>query len=62
MSRFRIAPLSRALGMALAVLLAWILVLAPCAHAFYFGGVTLKDEKEMGRKFDVLVRSSLPMV
>lgn len=32
------------------------------ARAFFFGGVTIKDEKEMGRKFDVMVRSHLPMV
>ncbi|MDO4840183.1 MAG: hypothetical protein Q3990_05855, partial [Desulfovibrionaceae bacterium] len=32
------------------------------AQAFYFGGVTLKDEKEMGRKFDVAIRSSLSMI
>ena len=34
-----------------------------CALAtLVFGGVTLKDENEMGRKFDVAVRSNLPMV
>lgn len=32
------------------------------AQAFFFGGVSLKDEKEMGRKFNVAIRSSLPMV
>ncbi len=32
------------------------------AQAFYFGGVTLRDEKEMGRKFDVAIRSSISMV
>ena len=32
------------------------------AHAFFFGGVSLKDEKEMGHKFDVMVRSHLPIV
>ena len=33
------------------------------AHAsFFFGGVGIKDEVEMGRKFDVLVRSQLPMI
>ena len=31
-------------------------------HAFFFGGVTLKDEQEMGRKFDMAIRSGLPMV
>ena len=32
------------------------------AQAFFFGGVTLKDEKEMGRKFDVMVRSHMPVI
>jgi predicted Zn-dependent protease len=32
------------------------------ARAFFFGGVTIKDEKEMGRKFDAMIRSSLPIV
>lgn len=32
------------------------------AKAFFFGGVSLKDEKEMGRKFDVAVRSHMPMI
>lgn len=30
--------------------------------AFLFGGVSLKDEKEMGRAFDVMVRSSMPII
>ena len=30
--------------------------------AFYFGGVTIKDEKEMGRKFDAAVRAQLPII
>lgn len=34
----------------------------PQARAFFFGGVSLKDEKEMGHKFDVMVRSHLPIV
>ena len=37
-------------------------LLPPPAHAFFFGGVTLKDEKEMGRKFDVMVRSRMPVI
>ncbi len=37
-------------------------VLTTPANAFFFGGVTLKDEHEMGRKFDIAVRSSLPMI
>lgn len=32
------------------------------AHAFFLGGVTLKDEKEMGERFDVMMRSHMPMV
>lgn len=39
------------------------LVLAPVtANAFFFGGVSLKDEKEMGRKFHVALRASMPFV
>ena len=44
-------------------LLAAGLILQPAAgHAFFFGGVTIKDEKEMGRKFDTMVRANLPIV
>lgn len=32
------------------------------ARAFFFGGVSLKDEKEIGRKFDVMMRSSMPII
>lgn len=32
------------------------------ARAFFLGGVSLKDEKEMGRKFDVMIRSHIPVV
>ena len=32
------------------------------AQAFFFGGVTIKDEKEMGHKFDVMVRSNMGIV
>lgn len=32
------------------------------AHAFIFGGVTIRDEKEMGQKFDMMVRSNLQIV
>ncbi|MBD5538407.1 MAG: M48 family metalloprotease, partial [Desulfovibrio sp.] len=38
------------------------LAFPPEARAFFFGGVSLKDEKEMGHKFDVMVRSHLPIV
>ncbi len=49
---------------ALFVILALLLPLAfpPRAGAFFLGGVSLKDEKEMGHKFDVMVRSHLPIV
>ena len=49
---------------ALFVLLAFLsaqLVAVP-AQAFFFGGVTIKDEKEMGHKFDVMIRSNMPIV
>jgi predicted Zn-dependent protease len=50
--------------MALLVLLLFLtaqLVAVP-AQAFFFGGVTIKDEKEMGHKFDVMVRSNMGIV
>ena len=49
---------------ALLVLLAFLLpqVCPAPAQAFFFGGVTIKDEKEMGKKFDVMVRSNLPII
>ncbi|MCL1986144.1 MAG: M48 family metalloprotease [Betaproteobacteria bacterium] len=34
----------------------------PVHASLFFGGVGIKDEIEMGRKFDVLVRSQLPMI
>ena len=34
----------------------------PAQASFFFGGVGIKDELEMGRKFDLLVRSRLPMI
>lgn len=41
-------------------------VLAFClprpASASFFGGVTIKDEKEMGQRFDILVRASMPVI
>lgn len=36
--------------------------LAASGNAFFLGGVSLKDEKEIGRKFDVMMRSWLPMI
>ncbi len=49
---------------ALLVMLAFMLpqCFPASAQAFFFGGVSIKDEQEMGRKFDVMVRSSLPVV
>jgi predicted Zn-dependent protease len=50
--------------MALLVLLSFLaaqLVAVP-AQAFFFGGVTIKDEKEMGHKFDVMIRSNMGIV
>ena len=49
------------LRMALLALLAWQLAVGQ-AHAFFFGGVSLKDEKQMGQKFDTMIRSNLPLV
>ena len=49
---------------ALIVLLAFLLpqICPAPAQAFFFGGVTIKDEQEMGEKFDVMVRSNLPII
>ncbi|MFT4300874.1 MAG: M48 family metalloprotease [Desulfovibrio sp.] len=49
---------------ALIVLLAFLLpqICPAPAQAFFFGGVTIKDEKEMGQKFDIMVRSNLPVI
>ena len=50
--------------LALLVLLLFLaaqLVAVP-AQAFFFGGVTIKDEKEMGHKFDVMIRSNMGIV
>ncbi|MBO5491014.1 MAG: hypothetical protein J5960_06280, partial [Desulfovibrio sp.] len=46
----------------LPLFLAAQLVAPPAARAFLFGGVTIKDEKEMGRKFDVMIRSNMGIV
>ncbi|MBO4368926.1 MAG: M48 family metalloprotease [Desulfovibrio sp.] len=32
------------------------------AQAFFFGGVTIKNEKEMGQKFDATIRAKLPVI
>lgn len=40
----------------------WLPFFQATAQAFFFGGVSLKDEKEMGRKFNTMLRSHLPMV
>ncbi|MBD5552900.1 MAG: M48 family metalloprotease [Desulfovibrio sp.] len=48
---------------AFALLLVFCLWLQPApALCFFLGGVSLKDEKAMGRKFDVMVRSHMPMI
>ena len=50
--------------LALLVMLSFLaaqLVAVP-AQAFFFGGVTIKDEKEMGHKFDVMIRSNMGIV
>lgn len=51
---------------AIVVATAFSLLFAPglrgTASAFFFGGVSLKDEKEMGRKFNTMLRSHLPVV
>ena len=51
-------------GVAMAALLAFCCgtLLPSRAQAFFFGGVTLKDEKEMGRRFDAMVRSRMPVI
>lgn len=37
--------------------------LLPCqVLAWRLGGVSLKDEKEMGRRFDTMIRSSMPII
>ena len=44
-----------------ALLVGQVFVLPTCAF-MGFGGVGIKDEKQMGRKFEVMVRSRLPLV
>lgn len=49
----------------LAGMLALALCMPPLAadsHAFFLSGVSLKDEKKMGRKFTTMLRSHMPMV
>jgi len=54
--------LSRALALVLALALVFPATLAaPPAHAGYFS-FGIKDEKELGDKFNVLIRSKLPMI
>lgn len=49
---------------ALLALLGFLLpqLIPVAAQAFFFGGVSIKDEKEMGHKFDIMVRSNLSVV
>ena len=55
-------PLFRCIALCLLLLTLPGLCCPPAAWAFFFGGVSIRDEKEMGRKFDVMIRASLPMV
>lgn len=59
--RMIISRCGRGLRVALLALLVFQLAVGQ-AHAFFFGGVSLKDEKNMGRKFDTMIRSNLIMV
>ena len=59
---FRKHPLRRITALLAIFVLLLPLAFPPQARAFFFGGVSLKDEKEMGHKFDVMVRSHLPIV
>ena len=50
---------------ALCLLLAWVLLTAPLLHpsvALAWGAFTHKDEKELGDKFNALIRSRMPIV
>ncbi|MBD5627682.1 MAG: M48 family metalloprotease [Desulfovibrio sp.] len=55
-------PFRRMTALLAIIVLLLPLAFPPQARAFFFGGVSLKDEKEMGHKFDVMVRSHLPIV
>ncbi|WP_147820500.1 M48 family metallopeptidase [Salidesulfovibrio onnuriiensis] len=46
----------------LLALLAWGLLLPPVPAQALFDGLSIKDEKEMGRKFDRMIRAQLPIV
>ncbi|MBQ7738542.1 MAG: M48 family metalloprotease [Desulfovibrionaceae bacterium] len=50
-----------AVVLSLVLTLSLILLPGP-SLAFYFGGVTIKDEKEMGHKFDAAIRAQLPVI
>ncbi|MDR0467075.1 MAG: M48 family metalloprotease [Deltaproteobacteria bacterium] len=52
----------RILHILASVLVIASLVPAKPAHASFFGGVGIKDEVEMGRKFNMLVRAQMPMI
>lgn len=46
-----------------AFLLIFSLLFSPLpANAFFFGGVSIKDEKEMGEKFNATIRAQLPVI
>jgi predicted Zn-dependent protease len=51
----------------LSVVLIWlmacgVLLVPERAHAFLRGGFTIQDERELGEKFNVMIRSRLPLV
>lgn len=60
----RFSPLQRLRKLALVVALGGALIVqgALPAQAALFGSVGIKDEQELGRKFDIMVRARLPLV
>ena len=60
----RFVPLQRLRRLAFVCLLGCALILQGTAPALaaLFGSVGIKDEQELGRKFDVMVRTRLPLV
>ncbi|BAV91822.1 M48 family peptidase [Candidatus Desulfovibrio trichonymphae] len=60
--RLRFLRHARALFLCFLLILLGHQLIATPAHAFFFGRVNIKDEKEMGHKFDIMVRSNLPIV
>ncbi|MBO4301002.1 MAG: M48 family metalloprotease [Desulfovibrio sp.] len=57
------SPLCRRLSIVFLTLFLTAQLLIPySSQAFLFGGVSIKDEKEMGHKFDLMLRSSMGIV